>query len=145
MDIPASSPCLPLPQSCPKLAMTAKYRSPAKKARSCKRLIQFLMTKLTKKRMNLMITSQASTSFKVVPKLQTLNLPPISISPKPTIKPDSSSVCLQTDLKPPDIQVSPITINDDFGTAAYHKREAERQESVRKTLEMVDQALSLYH
>ena len=101
--------------------------------------------KLTKKLMNLMITSQASTSFKVVPKLQTLNLPPISISPKPTIKPDSSSVCLQTDLKPPDIQVSPITINDDFGTAAYHKREAERQDNVRKTLEMVDKALSLYN
>ena len=136
---------LTYPQACPNLAMTSKYRSPAKKARSCKRLIQFLMKKITKKRINLMITSQPST------KLQTFILPQTSLSPKPTMKPSSSSVCLQTDfhqttvLKPPDIQFSPITINDDFGTPAYHKREAERQENVRKTLEMVDKALSLYN
>ena len=131
--------------------MTSKYRSPAKKARSCKRLIQFLMKKIPKKRINLMITSQPSTSFKNVPKLQTFILPQTSLSPKPTMKPSSSSVSLQTDfhqttvLKPPDIQFSPITINDDFGTPAYHKREAERQENVRKTLEMVDKALSFYN
>ena len=93
-----------------------------------------------------MISSQPSTSYKVAPKLHICKLQPTSIPPKPTM-----NVCVQTDfypttvLKPPEIQIASNSVYDDFGTDAYHKREAERQENVRKTLEMVDKALSFYH
>ena len=106
--------------------------------------------------MNLMICSQPTISYKAAPQLQISNQDLVSIPSKHTLKPSSTSVCLQTDFlgsekystivqKPPETTLTFPAVLDDYGTAAYHKREAERQENVRKTLEMVDKALSFYN
>ena len=123
----------------------SNYKSPAKKLRNLKRVFTFLMNKPRPKVLlleNLQIHSQVN----------------ISILPKPTFKPSFTSVCVQTEftgsqLYPPASPETSITLpdvhlldrfcpDDDYGTPAYHEREAKRQENVRKTLEMIEKALS---
>ena len=119
------------------------------------RLIKFLLTKIVSKhRRDLMICSQVFTSYKPSQNLEILNLPSISIPPKPSMKPEMLTKSLQTELpgskiypnhflKPLVTQVPTADVPlDDYGTPEYHKREIERQANVIKTLEMIEKALS---
>ena len=133
--------------------MAVKNKSPAKKIRNMKRLLTFIQDKIRNKRPNLAICSQGSISLKPVLKFSISRPRSIDIPPRSTVKSMLLSKCVQTDfpqpiLKPPETPCPPLPVvydvfcpDDDYDTAEARQREAERQENVKKTLQMIEDAL----
>jgi hypothetical protein len=99
-----------------------------------------------------MISSQSSTSFEPVSKLSIICQIKIDLLPKPPCKLRQISKCVQTDFPQPSSSNPPATPypnavhdrscpDDDDNSAEARQREVDRQENVRKTLTIIEDAL----